>query len=95
MRARRLLRRLLRVLLVLALLLLIGVALFAWTVHISDPLNKGETADVPQRTMGDDGRWHVGRNWLSRDSIGLHEAYIEGEALERVSMRCPAASRAC
>ena len=83
MPARRLFRRLLRVLLALAVLLLIGVAWFAWTVHVSDPLEKSEAAVVPARTLGEDGRWHVGRNWLGHDSIGLHEAYIEGEALER------------
>lgn len=83
MPVRRAFRRLRRVTLALIALLMIGMAWYAWEVHVPDPLEKGEAAIVPDRDRGTDGRWHVGRNWLGHDPIGLHEAYIEGDALER------------
>lgn len=77
------LRRLRNITLVLIALVAIGVAWFAIAVHMSAPLAEGEPDQVPQRTLGTDGRWHVGRNWLGRDSLGLFEAFIEGDDLER------------
>ncbi|MBK6342957.1 MAG: peptidase C45 [Flavobacteriales bacterium] len=83
MAARRALRRLRNIALVASALLVIGAAWFAIEVHVSAPLSEGETDRVPARSQGPDGRWHVGRNWLGRDSLGLYEAYVEGGELER------------
>lgn len=79
----RTLRRIRNVLLGTAAVLTAAIAWFAWTVRLDDPLEKGETPIVPARTMGADGRWHTGHNWLGRDTFGLYEAYIEGGDLER------------
>ena len=79
----RTLRRIRNSLIGIVVVLGLATAWFAWAVRLEDPLDKGETATVPVRTHGADGRWHVGRNWLGRDSAGLYEAYIEGGDLER------------
>jgi len=79
----RTLRRIRNILIGTAVVLGLLAAWFAWTVRLEDPLEEGETATVPARVMGTDGRWHAGRNWLGRDSLGLYEAYIEGADLER------------
>jgi len=76
-------RRLGRVLLAVVALVLLAAILFAIDVYIPAPLEKGETAQLPARTTDPEGRYHVGNNWLGRDSFGLYEVYIEGADLER------------
>ena len=69
-------------LLFVALVVLLAI-LFAVDVYIPAPLEKGETAQLPERTTDQEGRYHVGNNWLGQDSFGLYEVYIEGADLER------------
>jgi len=83
MPARRALRRLRNIALITIALLAVGATWFAIEVHVSAPLKEGESDQVPVRTLGPDGRWHVGRNWLGREPLGLYEAYIEGGDLQR------------
>lgn len=49
----------------------------------ANPLERGEVAELPVRTLGADGRWRVGNNWAGRDTFGLHQVYVEGAPLER------------
>lgn len=80
---RRRLRRLRNVALIFLGVLLI---FFLWAylaIMPAMPLEKGETAVLPERTKDPEGRWRVGRNWAARDTFGLHQVYIEGTPLER------------
>ena len=76
-------RRLGRVLIFLIALVLLGAVWFAVDVYIPAPLADGEQAVLPERTTSSDGRYHVGNNWLGKDTIGMYEVYIEGADLER------------
>ena len=76
-------RRLGRIVIILISLILLGAIGFAIDVYIPAPLADGEEANLPERTTTADGRYHVGNNWLGRDTAGLYEVYIEGADLER------------
>lgn len=76
-------RRLGRIVLAFVVLILVGAIWFAIDVYIPAPLADGEEAKLPDRTTTADGRYHVGNNWLGKDTAGLYEVYIAGADLER------------
>ncbi len=80
---RALFRFLIKIIGVLLLLLAIGAVWFYFAVRSEDPITKSDDMIVPPRTLDDEGRWRVGKDWLGREKHGMYEAYIQGDDLER------------
>ncbi|MFZ1688310.1 MAG: C45 family autoproteolytic acyltransferase/hydrolase [Flavobacteriales bacterium] len=79
----RWLRRLGRVAIVFAVLIIIGLFCFWLVVRVPEPVTSADDLTRPERSRDAEGRWHVGKNWLGKNNHGLYEVYIEGDDLQR------------
>ncbi|WP_300604312.1 C45 family peptidase [Niabella sp.] len=79
----RFLRRLLRVLAVIALLFGVLFAYLVWVSDIPDPKIKDTTALQLQRQQPDLGLYTINNSWFRKSNSGLYELYVEGAPFER------------